>query len=376
MGFALMVPDPIMLKKGEPHPRGVRDRQAAPLSFTGIVVEKYRRENAMNLKKSRLFLFVLLAGVILAGSASANEAPEYADARLWLSLPVYTETDVDVFYLYPTAWKKADNDETNICAIDNPSMLKGAKAAFDRQATAFEGVGDIYAPYYRQVDAAYSLSLSLAEQEKLVGGIPKEDAFAAFDYYIKNYNLDRPFILAGHSQGSNILLYLLSEYMKEHSAVYERMVAAYVIGYSVTDEYLDQNPHLRFAEGPDDTGVIISYNTEAPEFKGNNPVVLPGANVINPISWTREETPATREESFGSTLPNEKLEFVPVGQYADARVDKTRGVLICSTADVDKLAPGNPVFGRGVYHSFDYPFYYFDIRENAANRTKAFLEKN
>lgn len=250
-------------------------------------------------------------------------------------------------------------------------MLKGSKAAYDRQATAFEPVGNVYAPYYRQADAIYSLSLPLEEQDKLIGGIPKEDVFAAFDYYIKHYNNDRPFILAGHSQGSNVMLYLLSEYMKENPEVYDRMIAAYVIGYSVTDEYLSKNPHLKFAEGPDDTGVIISYNTEAPNVEGTNPVVLPGAKVINPISWTLEETLATAEESLGSTLPNKELKFIPVGKYADAQIDKTRGVLICSTAD--KLSPGNKVVPRGIYHSFDYPFYYFNIRENAANRAKIYL---
>jgi L-amino acid N-acyltransferase YncA len=64
-------------------------------------------------------------------------------------------------------------------------MLRGSKAAYNRQATAFETVGDIYAPYYRQADATYSLSLPLEDQQELVAGIPKEDVFAAFDYYIK-----------------------------------------------------------------------------------------------------------------------------------------------------------------------------------------------
>lgn len=66
--------------------------------------------------------------------------------------------------------------------------------------------------------------------------------------------------MAGHWQGSDVLLYLLSEYMKEHPDVYESMVTAYVVGYSVTEEYLAANPHLKFAVGVEDTGVFISYN--------------------------------------------------------------------------------------------------------------------
>jgi len=317
------------------------------------------------------------------GSKSEPKATDYSNSAHWLSVPTAVDKEVDVFYLYPTSWQKVNTDEPNICEIDNPVMLKYSKLAFARQATAFETAGNIYAPYYRQADANVIYILSLTEQDKVIGGIPKSDAFAAFDYYIKHYNNGRPFILAGHSQGSNVLLYLLSEYMKEHPKVYDRMIAAYVIGYSVTEDYLAKNPHLKFAEGPDDTGVIISYNTEAPTVEGNNPVLLPGAIAINPITWTREETLATAEENLGSIILNkdgsvvlnEEGKIEPVKNYADARVDKAKGAVICSTADAEKLAPGNQLMGKGVFHSFDYPFYYFDIRENAANRVDHFLNK-
>ena len=65
-----------------------------------------------------------------------------------------------------------------------------------------------------------------------------------------------------------------------------------------------------------------------------------------------------------------------VPHYADAQVNKARGVVICSTADVNLLSPGNALLPKGVYHSFDYPFYYFDIRANAADRiANYFLKK-
>ena len=59
--------------------------------------------------------------------------------------------------------------------------------------------------------------------------------------------------------------FVLSEYMKAHPEYLKRMIAAYVVGYSITEDYLKANPHLKFAERADDTGVIVSYNTE-----GNN----------------------------------------------------------------------------------------------------------
>jgi hypothetical protein len=340
-----------------------------------------------------LVVIVFLVGLMAGCGSSSNSdetstsqnTPDYSKSENWLSLPSSTATKkkVDVFYLIDTTYQKPDANAPNICTINDPGMEKGAKAAFSRTATAFEPVGNIYAPYYRQVDAMYKKSLPIAEQNKIVGGIPTSDGLAAFDYFIKHYNQGRPFILAGHSLGSNILANLLSEYMKKNPKVYKRMIAAYVIGYSITPDYLAQNPELIFAEGPSDTGVIVSYNTEAPVVDGTNPVTLPGGIAINPITWTRTEELATAAQNLGSIALNKDGtpvlnaagEIVPLEDFADAQVNKARGVVICSTADVNLLSPGNALLPKGVYHSFDYPFYYFDIRANAADRVAHYLEK-
>lgn len=346
----------------------------------------------MNIKKkSTAFISVaailvigMIASFLLLHSAEGNaKATDYSSSDNWLVLPASTNLAVDVFYLYPTAYSKQNENDPVICNVGNSLMRSGASLAFNRQATAFDTVGNIYAPYYRQADAASCLSATEEDKDKLLSGTPKSDVIAAFDYYIKNYNNGRPFILAGHSQGSNMLLYLLSDYMKEYPEVYVRMVAAYVIGYSVTEDYLAQNPHLKFAEGAGDTGVIISYNTQAPTIGGKNPVILNGTLVINPVTWTRSSITADASENLGSimlnpdgsVILNEKGEFKRVMGFADATVNSENGVLICSTVDVETWAPGNAVFPKGVFHSFDYPFYYYNIRENAAERAEMFLSQ-
>ena len=328
----------------------------------------------MDYKKSWVIVLVLWVGLMLGGPAFAGAATDYTNSENWLSLPVSPAKSVDVFYLYPTVYQKASPDAPNICEIDHPVMRQKSRQAFAFQATAFEPIANLFAPFYRQADAIYTLRLPLAEQRKVIGGIPATDSLAAFDYYIKHHNQGRPFILAGHSQGSNVLLYLLSDYMKQNPEVYARMIAAYVIGYSITPEYLAENPHLKFAQGADDTGVIISYNTEAPQMNGKNPVVLSGAMVINPISWTRSEMPAPAKKNLGSIDVGPGGQMIVLKDYADARVDKARGVLVCSTVDVEKLSPGNQFVPKGVYHHYDYLFYYFNIRENAAKRTNAYLK--
>lgn len=299
------------------------------------------------------------------------EVSDYSKTQNWLKIPSTIDKDVDIFYFYPTAWTPKENDG-DICEINNASMLASAISAYNRQATAFETVGNIYAPYYRQV------SILASNREEIADGIPTLDGIAAFDYYIKNYNNGRPYILAGHSQGSQVLSNLLSSYMKENPDVYERMIAAYVIGWPITAEYLTANPHLKFAEGADDTGVIISYNTQSPNVLSGENIIMSDkvGVVINPINWKRDETLATTLEGLGSFMPDmNTLESIAVPQYADAKIDIEKGVLICSTADEDDLYPITQYFGRGIYHSFDYSFYYQNIRQNAADRTENFLDK-
>jgi len=99
--------------------------------------------------------------------------------------------------------------------------------------------------------------------------------------------------------------------------------------------------------------------------------------VINPITWTRDETLADTTQGLGSLFPNKAGVWVKIPQYADARVDTVKGVLVCTTADESRIAKLDSLSGfpKGVYHSFDYPFYYYNIRQNAANRANIFLNK-
>ena len=341
-----------------------------------------------------LCVIALLAGCTsqpaTAPSASTSEttsapAPDYAQASNWLSEPSSSDASkpVDVFYLYPTAYMPSSPSAPVVCSADNPQMRSGAKAAFSRTATAFSPLANIYAPYYRQATIQI-VSMPYEKQEPIVGGEPTTDALSAFDYYIKHLNHGRPFILAGHSQGSHIMINLMADYMKKNPEVYKRMIAAYVPGYSITPQYLQQNSELKFAENADDTQVIVSYNTVAPTTTMPDTVILPGAMAINPITWTRTEATATASQNLGSISLDKNGYAVLDAQgqprkvlgVADARIDMATGKLIVSTVDTATLDPGNSVTAAGIFHNYDYPFYYFDLRANAANRIKRYLAAN
>jgi hypothetical protein len=327
-----------------------------------------------------VFIVIISSLPLLSCDKSNHTEPEividYSLDEHWLSLPANNAKDVDIFYAYPTAWYKEDPSEPNFCAIDNRIMLIGSQQAFDRQATAFETVGNIYAPYYRQAVATYTLSLPEEQRWEAIGSMPAKDVTAAFDYYIKHYNNGRPFILVGHSQGAMTTMFLLKDYLAENPAVYKQMVCAYVIGYPVTTEFMNDNKHLKFAEGPDDTGVIISFNTQSPKIAHGENIIMTDniGKVINPINWKRDETLAKASESLGSYMPIDSLgNYERIANLADARIDLAQGVIVCSTVNDSTMFQLSGAMGLGVYHSFDIPFYYYNLRENAEERVRNFL---
>ena len=338
-----------------------------------------------------LTVAALAASALLATSAAAApvKATDYQSRSHWLYLPGKSvkPKKVAVFYVYPTAYSRLLPDGPIYATIDDPRMVPGAQVAFQRQATAFRTVGNVYAPYYRQIDATYQLSLPFAQQKKNIAGIPSTDVFAAFMYFLKHFDRGRPYILAGHSQGSAVLANLLAKYMKAHPAVYARMICAYVPGYPIQHSYLRQHPFLKFAKGRSDTGVIVSWNTEAPTIAAPSPVVQPGAIAINPITWTRKQTEASAARNRGSIELNPLTDGTPYlnadgtikrfKNIADARVDKAKGVVICSTVDAAHAPYFNSHgFPMGVLHTFDYALYFFSVRANAADRVAHYFARN
>ncbi len=338
----------------------------------------------------KILSFLLVTMMLLSfftGCSTKNEIPDvvknmkggekwetkidYANTDNWLAIND-TGKDVDVIYFYPTTFTKASDDAPNVADIDDAGMRADAQRVLTLQASVFEEDCNIYAPYYRQVSAPYALSLSDEDSEALLSYSASQDPTAALDYYFKHYNNGKPFILAGHSQGSQVVITLLAGYMEEHPEYYKNMIAAYAIGYSVTEEYLLANPHLKFAEGADDTGIIVSYNTEGPGNKDKrNGVVKEGAISINPINWKRDETYAGISENKGSFVMGNVVEGL-----ADAKVDLERGVIVCESVDPSIYAiaaPGDLFFGPESYHLHDYGLYYFNLRENVKERIAAFM---
>ena len=309
---------------------------------------------------------------------------DYSNKKLWMVLPKkpkHPKKDVDCIWLYPTS-----SLSSKVIGDIDSIMKIMAKSNYKVNGPVFAKHCNMYAPYYRQFSGTKLTSFKGEEIFDLEKNEPRTDVYAALDYYFEHYNNGRPYILAGHSQGSCLIVYILTEYMKLHPEYYDRMIAAYAVGYGMTPEQLAANPHVKTAQGADDTGVLISWNTEGPENIGQyNFVVVPGANVINPLNWKTDDTLA---------LPDEKNKAI-----AGAQIDLDRHSLISADADPALYALQNetalkfgplgklgavkkfahnmmvPGFGSQSYHNQDYFFFADSVSDNVALRIKAFQDK-
>ena len=307
--------------------------------------------------------------------------PDYSKKEYWLTRPENPTKPVDLIYLYPSSCNDLRAD--TICEIDNRSMIMGAKRNFSQQAAAFAPTANIFAPYWRQVNAMKLSDMSYEEVDRAEWAEPRTDVYAALDYYFEHLNNGRPYFIAGHSQGSRLSYMVLSEYMKEHPDYYSRMIAAYCIGDSLTKQYLEENLHVKAAQRADDLGVVISWNTEGPENKGKDSLVVsPGAIAINPLNWRTDDTPASANQNLGSFLPHLMLHgLVKLHTNADAVLDLERGTVIVTEPKLQKFVitaiPGfqtlEPVFGPASFHDCDYSFFFLNIRENARVRAQAWF---
>lgn len=300
---------------------------------------------------------------------------DYSDENNWLKIPEITKP-ADTVYLYPTCNVEDSVWTESICGIDDAAMRARAQQVYEAQATAFEESTNVFAPYYRQSNINYVAGMESAELEQFQMNEQRTDVYAALDYYFEHYNNGRPFIIAGHSQGSIMVKIVLGEYMQAHPEYLERMVAAYPIGYSITRDWLEMHPYLEFAKEAGDTGVVVSWNTEGPGNKDqHNLVVEEHAVSINPINWKRDETPADFSENLGSRMFNEQTGAFEIRMnVADAVLDNERGVVVCNSTE--SFISSDALFGPESFHNNDYAFYYVNLQQNAALRVQNYMERN
>lgn len=315
-------------------------------------------------------------------------ADAYADRRMWLARPDLPNNPTAwtpagfapgkasraaVFFIHPTSflgrsrWNAAlDDAETNWRA---GLFLRG-------QASAFNEVGQVWAPRYRQATFGAFLTNARAATQAL--DLAYRDVAAAFDRFLLEAG-DRPIILAGHSQGALHLTRLLRE--KVDARLRRRIVAAYVVGWPVsrtTDLAALGLPECRaadqagcllswqsFAE-PADPSLIVDTFDATTGFDGHSRARTPMV-CTNPLTGTADGT-APASANLGTLVPSADLTSGTVTPRAVGAACKGRGFLMLSAP----VELGGYVLPGNNYHVYDYPLFWANVRTDAARRLAAF----
>ena len=308
------------------------------------------------------------AGAPPPAAAADTGAPDYALAENWVWSGIGEDKPADLFLLCPTVDMR---DETNL-SLDDEQTKAAFRGALAMERSVYEDSARLFAPYYRQA-AIKAYSLPEADREAALA-FAYRDVSAAFARYLAAENGGRPIILAGFSQGADMCYRLLAEHFAD-DALRSRLVAVYAIGWPCTAELVRNHPQIRPAQGADDTGVVVTFDCEAPGV-GSTFICPAGleAHAINPLNWRTDSTPADPAENLGACFTDYSGDIRrEVPAFCGAQLELPRGVVKVpgiSPADYPPRVPGLP---EGAYHVYDYQFFFRNLQENVRTRTAAFL---
>ena len=324
-------------------------------------------------------------------------APDYAEGSAWAARPsregAAAETPpndalpiagaaarADVFYVHPTTllshahWNQALDDQATNAWTDISVMA--------RQASAFNACCRIYAPRYRQAGPGALYSSDGSGQKAY--DLAYQDVRRAFQYYLAHDNHGRPFILAGHSQGS-LLIYRLIADLIDGKPLQGRFIAAYTPGVGVSlGDFGQTYRSVQACRRPDDVGCIASWEAFA---RGGDPGEFlarsegryvakhgeAGKTVlcVNPLTFDLDRPAAGSSANLGA-LPGAPTPGPLPALIPDAAAASCEGGVLI----VDP--PTDPAFDLTILpkkslHFNDIDLFYENIRANAVARVQAYF---
>jgi len=322
--------------------------------------------------------------------------PDYSKENNWAALPqkddladyrpegILADTllkNVDVFFIHPTGY--LNGERWNSSMDTNSGTEENTKWMMANQASTFSDC-NVYAPRYREATIYSFMDLEGADELAALNFAYK-DVESAFDYYIKNYNKGKPFIIASHSQGSRHALSLLENRI-DGTELTKRMIATYAIGINnMTDKNVALLKDIPVCDAPDQTNCLIHWATYSeavayPEVKPDEKTVC-----VNPLTWKRDGGRAEKDLHKGYLGQSGQftvklrgadnatnISFQPLGK---AKVNHT-----CATCKEGRLLVEHQPemtmeMGEGNYHGIDYQLFHLDIRANVALRVHTYLKQ-
>ena len=315
----------------------------------------------------------LLSAVFAAGcSNTAYVPPDYTEPANWAYAEADETAKADVFFVCPTVYG-GDGTEPNM-PLDDTETKEAFLGATNMEKGIYDGDTRFFAPYYRQA-GLYVYTLPEDERTEYLDAAYK-DVSAAFETYLDEYGGDKPLILAGFSQGADMCLRLMKDHFDDEELL-GRLVACYAIGWQLTEEETAEYPQLKMASGEDDTGGIILFNTEDASVTGSLTVPEGETSLcINPLNWRTDPQPAGKDQNDGACFTDYSGAVTKeIPALTGAYIDPGRGTLKVTDIDPAEYPPSLDLFGEGVYHLYDYQFFYRDLQDNVQTRIDAYNAK-
>ncbi|HET9428977.1 MAG TPA: DUF3089 domain-containing protein [Allosphingosinicella sp.] len=318
----------------------------------------------------------------------------YGQPALWIAHPDLRENPsrwtpqglqptrqprVSVFFIHPTSFLESSSWNA---PVDDEESQRRARLFVRSQASAFNSVGEVWAPKYRQ--AAFGAFLTTKRDAQRALDFAYRDIVAAYGQFLRDAPPERPIILAAHSQGSLHLMRLLQERIKE-SPEADRIVAAYVIGWPISTTADLPGLALPACETAQQAGCLLSWQSFAEpadpqqvtdvydESIGAGGAARAGTAMLctNPLTGGigGEAPPAA---NLGTLIPSEDFSNAAFSRGAvSARCDLRGFLLIGDNDRVPEMGPY--VLPGNNYHVYDYALFWANIRADAERRVAAFL---
>lgn len=316
----------------------------------------------------KIKLLIILCLFLFSNSISFATVLNYDLAENWAINEKNIQKPVDVFLIPTTLYFSRDPKTLNMSMSDDltknkiQNQLRIEKYLYSHNARVFS-------PFYQQAHISVFFMSDGIKKSYLDEAY--KDIKAAFNYYMKNYNDDRPFIIAGYSQGAVMGLDLMKDFAQNPN-FQKKLVAAYLIGWRLTPEDLKKYPYLKTAKKPDDTGVIVMWNTEAKGTKSSLFVPVKSYG-INPITWTTSSKKANKKLNTLAVFFSDGKIIEKIPNLTGGYLSK-RGTMIATDINEEKYSLSGYFFGKGNYHLYDLKFFYKNIQENVTLRIDSYFK--
>lgn len=247
--------------------------------------------------------------------------PDYSEPSSWFALPHkidgadiipahcgedrQADAVADTFFVHPTSFF---GDGPNGATDDFVGSFLTNAGQLPQQASAFSSATAIYAPKYRQV--SQGLQETANEWNWDAPGTALEEAMElaysdverAFLYFADHYSVDRPWLIASHSQGTMHAKRLLARLLPSRPTLAARLVGAYLIGNTVEE---NEVPGVAVCSYANQTACIISWNAVLDGGTDGDHWIRKAKRTgkpvcVNPLTWTRADGWADQSLALGA----------------------------------------------------------------------------